>query len=120
MEYPEELYKNDYACKLSRNNAVLLGFMLNTSHYEGLGFDCDGKNYVSVFTLEEENALFVEEYSSINKTFNGKKCKYVLYFMGNDDSSYGLRFKSREDRDQFLEDHRTFTEFIRTKCLYSN
>ena len=119
MEYPEELYKNEYACKF-RTDGILLGFMLNTSHYENLGFNCDGKNYVSVFTLEEENGLFVEEWNGVDRPFNGKKCKYVIFFKGNDDSSYGLRFKSKEDRERFLEDHQIFTEFIRSKCLHYN
>ena len=116
MEYPKELYENDYACTFSRNNAVLLGFMLNTSAYSNLGFNCDGKNYVSVFTLEEPEPMFVEEV----KPFSAKNCKYVIFFKGNDDASYGLRFYSREDREQFLEDHQVFTEFISTKCRSFN
>jgi len=54
MEYPEELYKNEYACTYGRD-AVLRGFMLNTSHFENLGFNCDGKNYLPVFSLEAED-----------------------------------------------------------------
>lgn len=120
MEYPKELYKNDYACKFGRNNAVLLGFMLNTSVYSNLGFDCDGKNYVSVFTLEEPEPMFAEddEWAAPNEKLS--RLKYVVFFMGCDDSSYGLRFKSRENREQFLNDHLIFTEFMRTKCLYFN
>ncbi len=121
MKYPKELYKNDYACKFGRNNAVLLGFMLNTSLYGGLGFDCESKNYMSVFTFEEEEALFVEEYRYQNSRRDYFALpKYVIFFMGCDDASYGLRFNSRKDREQFLEDHQVFTEFIRSKCLYSN
>ena len=120
MEYPEELYKNDYACKFSRNNAVLLGFMLNTSSYEGLGFDCDDKNYVSVFTLEEPEPLFVGELTWNKPNEKLSSFRYVIFFMGCDDASFGLRFESRKDREQFLADHQVFTEFIRSKCLYSN
>ena len=91
--------------------------MLNTSHYSNLGFDCDGKNYLPVFALEEVEGIFVEEWQGADRPFNGKKCKYVLFFKGNDDASCGLRFKNREVREQFLEDHPVFTEFVRSKCL---
>jgi len=120
MEYPKELYENDYACKFSRNNAVLLGFMLNTSLYDGLGFDCNDKNYVSVFTLEEPEPMFVGELTWGEPNKNFSEYKYVIFFMGCDDCSYGLRFDSREEREQFLKDHQVFTEFIRSKSLYSN
>jgi len=117
---PYELYKNDYACKFSRNNAVLLGFMQNTSHYSNLGFDHDGKNYVSVFTLEEPEPMFVGELTWGGPPMNFSEHKYVMFFKGCDDASFGLRFENREEREQFLEDHQVFTEFIRSKCLYSN
>lgn len=119
MEYPKELYENDYACKFGRNNAVLLGFMLNTSLYDGLGFDCEGKNYVSVFTFEEAEPMFVDELTW-GPPMNFSDNKYIIFFMGCDDSSYGLRFTNRKNREQFLTDHQVFTEFIRSKCLYSN
>jgi len=114
MEYLEKLYENDYACKFI-HGSKLLGFVLNTSKYENLGFDCDGKNYLPVFIFDSEESIFREDHE-----IRTKRSKYVLFFKGCDDASYGLRFQSREDREQFLEDHQIFTEFIRTKSLSYN
>ncbi len=120
---PHELYKDEYACRF---DGVHLGFMLNTSSYDNLGFDCDGKNYVSVFTFETDESIFVNEQvfdRYMNYDTPGrrqKSCQYVLFFKGCDDCSYGLRFKSAEAREQFIDDHRIFTEFIRTECLCYN
>jgi len=119
MEYPAKMYENAYACKF-RQGSILLGAMLNTSTYSNLGFDWDDKNYLPTFSLEDENGMFTEECYGVSRPFNGKRCKYILFFLGCDDASCGLRFKSREDRDQFLKDHPVFTEFIRSKCLNWN
>ena len=121
MQYIDELYKNKYACTFGRES-IHLGFVLNTSTYTNLGFDHDGKNYVPVFTFEEEDVLFMEEYSYINKY--SKLPKYIIFYKGDDDISYGLRFNSRAERDDFIEHHlneyASFTEFIRTKSLCYN
>ena len=121
MQYIDELYKNEYACRFGRES-VHLGFILNTSSWESLGFDHDGKNYISVFIFEEEDIFFVEEYSRIDKY--SKLPKYIVFFKGNDDISYGLRFDSRDERDDFIEHHlgkySAFTEFIKTKSLCFN
>jgi len=123
MHYMYELYKIEYACRFNKTS-IHLGFLLNTSKYYNLGFKHQDHDYVSVFTFEDENSFFVEEYS--NKAKYSSNPKYIVFFKGNDDTSYGLRFKSREDRDDFIERHllpeptSAFTEFIRSKCLTYN
>jgi|GEM_PF-5816797 len=122
MEYHKELYAIKYACRFNRKNSVLLGFILNTSTYDSLGFGYGDKNYLPVFTLEDDEPMFGGEWGLPNK--NTANNKFIVFFKGNDDCSYGLRFSNRALRDKFvadhLDEHGAFTEFIRTKCLYFN
>ena len=125
----EELYIHIYYTRFS--NFKLIGFLDVTNvnanycknHYhvlynqfEHLAAKCtlkstyENKNVMPVFFGEDEKFIFNTEYNYTTEDawLIDSKCintenPYIILFKGNDDWSVGKRFKTAEDRQEFLD-----------------